>query len=60
MKDLYRTHALLVEPSSAITVAYVQARRKELQAPTCVLLTGENVPREDFFELIGETSNGRA
>ncbi len=59
MKDLYRTHALLIEPSSAITLAYVQVRREELQPPTCVLLTGENIAREDFFELI-ENPNSRA
>jgi threo-3-hydroxy-L-aspartate ammonia-lyase len=60
MKDLYRTHALLVEPSSAITVAYLQAHLKELPQPTCVLLTGENIAREDFFESIGEVPNSRA
>ena len=53
MNDLYRTHALPVEPSSAITIAYLQSHRKELPQPTCVLLTGENIAREDFFELIG-------
>jgi threonine dehydratase len=54
MKDLYRTHGLVVEPSSAITVAYVQAHLADLEQPTCVLLTGENIARDDFFDLIGD------
>jgi threonine dehydratase len=54
MRDLYRTHALVVEPSSAIAVAYVQAHLADLQQPTCVVLTGENIDRDDFFELIGD------
>jgi threonine dehydratase len=55
MNDLYRTHALVVEPSSAIAVAYVQAHLAELEQPACVVLTGENIARDDFFELIGVT-----
>jgi threonine dehydratase len=54
MNDLYRTHALVVEPSSAITVAYVQAHLEGLEQPTCVVLTGENITRDDFFDLIGD------
>jgi threonine dehydratase len=53
MKDLYRTHALVVEPSSAIAVAYVQAHLADVEQPTCVVLTGENIARDDFFDLIG-------
>jgi threonine dehydratase len=52
MRDLYEQQALVVEPSSAITIAYVQAHRKELDEPVCVVLTGENITREDFYRLI--------
>ncbi len=52
MADLYARHALIVEPSSAITIAWVQAHRDELEDPVCVVLTGENIAREDFYRLI--------
>jgi threonine dehydratase len=54
MRDLYRTHALVVEPSSAITLAYVQAHVDTMNEPICVILTGENIARDDFFDLIGD------
>jgi threonine dehydratase len=54
MKDLYVQHALIVEPSSAITVAFVQDHRDQLEDPVCVVLTGENITREDFARLIAE------
>jgi threonine dehydratase len=49
---LYTRQALVVEPSSAITVAFVQAHVAELEEPVCVILTGENITREDFHQLI--------
>jgi threonine dehydratase len=52
MSDLFTRHALLVEPSSAITIAYVQAHLEELEDPVCAVLTGENIAREDFYRLI--------
>jgi threonine dehydratase len=52
MAGLYARHALVVEPSSAITVAFAQAHRGELEEPVCVVLTGENITREDFQRLI--------
>lgn len=52
MSDLYARHALVVEPSSAVTVAFVQAHRDELEDPVAVVLTGENIAREDFYRLI--------
>jgi threonine dehydratase len=51
MRALYETQALAVEPSSAITVACVQ-ERPESEEPVCVVLTGENIARDDFFRLI--------
>ena len=50
---LFRTQGLVVEPSSAVTTAFVAAHGDELEEPVCVVLTGENVTREDFWRLIG-------
>jgi threonine dehydratase len=52
LKDVFETHALVVEPSSAITLAFVQAHAGELEDPICVILTGENIAREDHHRLI--------
>jgi threonine dehydratase len=52
LKDLFDTQALVVEPSSAITLAFVKARAQELEHPICVILTGENIAREDHRRLI--------
>ncbi len=55
LKDLFETHALVVEPSSAITLAFVKARADELEEPVCVILTGENIGREDHRRLMSAT-----
>jgi threonine dehydratase len=52
LKDLFGAQAVVVEPSSAITLAYVKARAGELEEPICVVLTGENIAREDHRRLI--------
>jgi threonine dehydratase len=52
LKDLFETQDLVVEPSSAITLAFVKARAEQLEGPTCVILTGENIAREDHRRLI--------
>src|SRR5262249_35478515 len=51
-RDLFETQALVVEPSSAITLAFVQAHAGELEEPVCVVLTGENIAREDHRRLV--------
>jgi threonine dehydratase len=51
--DLFRTQGLLVEPSSAVGVAFLQENQPELDEPICLVLTGENIAREDFHRLIG-------
>jgi threonine dehydratase len=53
MRGLYETHGLVVEPSSAITVAFVRDHLDQLAEPVCVVLTGANVAREDFDRMIG-------
>ena len=52
LAELFTKQALVVEPSSAVTVAFVKAGLEELDEPVCVILTGENITREDFYRLI--------
>ena len=54
LKDLYETQALVVEPSSAITTAFVKTPVGKLEEPICVILTGENIARADHRRLISE------
>jgi threonine dehydratase len=52
LKDLFEAQALVVEPSSAITLAFVKARLEHLESPICVILTGQNIAQEDHRRLI--------
>jgi threonine dehydratase len=52
LKDLFERHALVVEPSSAITLAFLQSHAGELEEPICAILTGENIARDDHHRLI--------
>ena len=52
LKDLFKTQAMVVEPSSAITLAFVKAHAGELEEPICVILTGENITHEDHRQHI--------
>jgi threonine dehydratase len=52
LAGLFETQALVVEPSSAITLAFVHAHAANLEEPICVVLTGENIAREDHRRLI--------
>jgi threonine dehydratase len=52
LRDLFERHALVVEPSAAITLAFVAAHLQELEEPVCVILTGGNITRDDFDRLI--------
>jgi len=58
LRDLFETQALVVEPSSAITLAFVQSHAEELEEPICVVLTGENIAREDHRQLISGAPGG--
>jgi threonine dehydratase len=51
LRAIYETQGLAIEPSSAITTAFVQAKAGELEEPICVILTGENITREDHERL---------
>jgi threonine dehydratase len=46
LHEVFETQALIVEPSSAITLAFVKAHAAELEEPVCVVLTGENIARD--------------
>jgi threonine dehydratase len=56
MKELFELQALVVEPSSAITTAFIRTYAKNLEEPICVILTGENIAREDHSRHIGVAS----
>jgi threonine dehydratase len=53
LRGLFDKQALVVEPSSAVPVAFVQASTTALEEPIVVVLTGENITREDHRRLIG-------
>jgi threonine dehydratase len=52
MAELYRRQGLMVEPSSAITVAFVHGHAAEIEEPACVILTGGNIAWQDFVGLM--------
>ena len=52
MRELFDKQGMLVEPSSAVTLAYVRENLERLEQPICMVLTGDNITREDFFALI--------
>jgi threonine dehydratase len=60
MGELYRRQGLAVEPSSAITVASVQAHADQIEEPACVILTGGNIAWEDFVRLIAPNAEHAA
>jgi threonine dehydratase len=55
LRLLYETQGLVVEPSSAITLAHLLSHEADLAEPICVVLTGENIAREDHRRLIATT-----
>jgi threonine dehydratase len=52
LRELFLKQALIVEPSSAITTAFVQQHQDKLEEPVCVVLTGGNIAREDFDRVL--------
>jgi len=54
LRDLFESQGLEVEPSSAITIGFVKAHMETLEEPICVVLTGENITREDHVQLMSE------
>jgi threonine dehydratase len=61
LAELYAQQGMAVEPSSAITTAFIKSCAADLEEPVCAILTGENIGREDFLRLTGsEVRSGRA
>ncbi len=58
MRALFWQHALIVEPSSAVALAFVKANLKELADPVCLILTGGNITRGHFDGLIAADAPG--
>jgi threonine dehydratase len=56
LKDVFETQALVIEPSSAVALAFVQAHLGELMEPIGVVFTGENIARDDHRRLISANS----
>jgi threonine dehydratase len=56
LRELFEKQALIVEPSSAITLACISGHAGELPEPICVVLTGANIAREDHDRLISIAS----
>jgi threonine dehydratase len=54
LRRLFDTQGLAVEPSSAITTAFVANHGAGLEEPICVILTGQNIDREDHARLMAE------
>src|SRR5262245_31816704 len=54
LRDLFESQGLELEPSSAITIGFVKAHLDRLEDPICVVLTGENITREDHVQLMSE------
>jgi threonine dehydratase len=57
LRDVYVTQGLVVEPSSAITLACVKGHAEQLEGPVCVILTGENIAREDHRRLMSSAAD---
>jgi threonine dehydratase len=56
LRDVFETHGLVIEPSSAVALACVRARLGHLEEPMGVVLTGENIARDDHRLLIAANS----
>jgi threonine dehydratase len=54
LRDVYESQGLVIEPSSAVPLAFIRAHLDELPQPVCALLTGENIAREDHRRLMSE------
>jgi threonine dehydratase len=57
LRRLFDTQGLVVEPSSAITTAFVANHSARLEEPICVILTGQNIDRDDHARLMAESGS---
>jgi len=52
-REIYDSQGLFIEPSSAVPLAYVKTSAASLPPPICVVLTGQNITREDHRRVAG-------
>ena len=55
LRDLYETQAVVVEPSSAITLAFLKDHSTDFEEPVCAILTGGNIGRDDHRRMMATT-----
>jgi threonine dehydratase len=53
VRALFYEQGLMVEPSSAVPLVRARQLGSSIEGPICLVLTGENIAREDFYSLIG-------
>jgi threonine dehydratase len=53
LKEVFETQGLVIEPSSAVALAFVKSRAGQLEEPICAILTGENIARDDHRRMAG-------
>lgn len=58
LKELFETQALIIEPSSAVATAFLRSHAAELEEPICVILTGENISRDQHVRLMDAVVDG--
>jgi threonine dehydratase len=58
LRDVFQTQALVIEPSSAITLAFIKTYVGQLEEPICAVLTGENITRDDHRRLVAAAQDG--
>lgn len=57
LRETFEAQGMVIEPSSAITLAFVKAHLSKLPDPICVILTGENIAREDHARHMAATGS---
>jgi threonine dehydratase len=53
LKEVFETQGLVIEPSSAVALAFVKSQAGQLEEPICAILTGENIARDEHRHLAG-------
>lgn len=54
LKAVFETQGLLVEPSSAVPLAFLKSHAQEIDEPVIVILTGQNIALEDHARILSE------
>ncbi len=51
LKAVYETQGLVIEPSSAVALAFIKSHAGRLEEPIAAILTGENIARDDHRQM---------